>query len=662
MSEAWNSSRVLVHRADDGRLEVEQSTLSLLDGIQSPVQVISMVGPYRTGKSYLLNYIATKLTGRENVFPVDNTIQASTRGIHVWCCPHPSSRGLWLIFLDMEGLSDVGKGDRENDIHIFVLAVLLSSSLIYNSRGVIDMDSLEILHHVSYLADRVRVMSREGEDLEDFGFDLAFPEFIWVVRDFHLSVEHNGRKVTDDGYLEKSLSTSNPALSDRKTKQNSIKRCIKEYFPKRKCFLFPNLQQLDSVSSETKAKCSVLIEQILSGNCKMHEGSEVTGRVFGKLAAELVSSVQNPDKPIEVQSIMGDIAKKENAAAIEKSFDRYCSHMNENTAEAVDEVKLHQIHLRCCEDATTLFLQNAVFPVDSFYVELMNSMNKEFERISHLNAAKIKDLCDKTFQDLRQKVIGGSISKYLCPGGFQRYREDMTEIRKRWESLPILQGTVWRYYFMEKLKQLGSDEARMIMNADNDMTALKREEEENRRERQRHEMEEIRKRSETIVKKDQVDFKQKMDTKLQSMILRPQEEQISRLQLRIDVLERQLSEQDGKMPSSEEAESCEHRLNMYRRILKEKRDEPSRWQKVSTSIRSFVSDAFGSICHLFEKPEFKTAVHSVTTAAAASVVGALSSTQSPSSVIIAGVATQALSAALQPLKTNRGDQEKEKLQ
>lgn len=63
---AWDSYQVLVQRTDDGRLEVDQSTLKLLDEIRDPVQVVSVVGPFRTGKSYLLNSIIKQMTGRES--------------------------------------------------------------------------------------------------------------------------------------------------------------------------------------------------------------------------------------------------------------------------------------------------------------------------------------------------------------------------------------------------------------------------------------------------------------------------------------------------------------------------------------------------------------------------------------------------------------------
>ena len=42
-----------------------------------------------------------------------------------------------MVFIDTEGLGDTEK-DQNNDVRIFMLAVLLSSHIIYNCTGVID--------------------------------------------------------------------------------------------------------------------------------------------------------------------------------------------------------------------------------------------------------------------------------------------------------------------------------------------------------------------------------------------------------------------------------------------------------------------------------------------------------------------------------------------
>uniref|UniRef100_A0A8C1QY68 GB1/RHD3-type G domain-containing protein n=1 Tax=Cyprinus carpio TaxID=7962 RepID=A0A8C1QY68_CYPCA len=124
----------LIDTASDGKLCVQQSALQVLEQIQQPVVVVAVVGLYRTGKSYLMNRLAGKQTG----FALGSTIESKTKGIWMWCVPHPTKPGTTLVLLDTEGLGDVDKGDPKHDTNIFCLAVLLSSTLVYNSRGTID--------------------------------------------------------------------------------------------------------------------------------------------------------------------------------------------------------------------------------------------------------------------------------------------------------------------------------------------------------------------------------------------------------------------------------------------------------------------------------------------------------------------------------------------
>lgn len=53
----------LIDTASDGKLFVQQSALEILLKIEQPVVVVSVVGLYRTGKSYLMNRLAGKQTG-----------------------------------------------------------------------------------------------------------------------------------------------------------------------------------------------------------------------------------------------------------------------------------------------------------------------------------------------------------------------------------------------------------------------------------------------------------------------------------------------------------------------------------------------------------------------------------------------------------------------
>uniref|UniRef100_A0A674IGC4 GB1/RHD3-type G domain-containing protein n=1 Tax=Terrapene triunguis TaxID=2587831 RepID=A0A674IGC4_9SAUR len=133
----------LVGNGANGELEVNPAALEILRGVAQPVVVVAIVGLYRTGKSYLMNSLA----GKQRGFSLGSTVQSHTKGIWMWCLPHPRRPGHTLVLLDTEGLGDVEKGDTKNDVWIFALAVLLSSTLVYNSKGTIDQFAMDQLQY-----------------------------------------------------------------------------------------------------------------------------------------------------------------------------------------------------------------------------------------------------------------------------------------------------------------------------------------------------------------------------------------------------------------------------------------------------------------------------------------------------------------------------------
>ncbi|KAM7317854.1 hypothetical protein ACRRTK_022591 [Alexandromys fortis] len=131
------------------KLSVNRRAIEILSSISHPVVVVGIVGMYRTGKSYLMNCLA----GQNNGFPLGSTVQSQTKGIWMWCVAHPTKPNHTLILLDTEGLGDVEKGDPTNDAWIFALAVLLSSTFVYNSMSTINNDALEKLQRKCFVFD-----------------------------------------------------------------------------------------------------------------------------------------------------------------------------------------------------------------------------------------------------------------------------------------------------------------------------------------------------------------------------------------------------------------------------------------------------------------------------------------------------------------------------
>ncbi|KAB0358052.1 hypothetical protein FD754_002208, partial [Muntiacus muntjak] len=219
----------------NGQLLVKQEALNILSAINQPVVVVAIVGPYRTGKSYLMN----KLAGKKKGFSLGSTVQSHTKGIWMWCMPHPEKPDHALVLLDTEGLGDVEKGDNQNDSWIFALAVLLSSTFVYNSMGTINQQAMDQLHYVTELTDRIRAKSSpdKHEVQDSANFVSFFPDFVWTLRDFSLELEADGQPITADEYLENSLKLKKG--NDKKTKNfNEPRLCIRKFFPEKKCFIF----------------------------------------------------------------------------------------------------------------------------------------------------------------------------------------------------------------------------------------------------------------------------------------------------------------------------------------------------------------------------------------------------------------------------------------
>ncbi|KAG5848210.1 hypothetical protein ANANG_G00096040 [Anguilla anguilla] len=257
----------LIENTSAGELQVNQESLDILRSIRQPVVVVSIVGLYRTGKSYLMNRLAGKQTG----FSLGSTVQSETKGIWMWCVPHPHKDDQTLVLLDTEGLGDVEKGDQKNDTWIFSLAVLLSSTLVYNSMGTINNEAV-----MSLQADRAHQGEVHKGGTEETSSDYVrfFPTFVWAVRDFTLELEIDGKTATADQYLENSLKLKNGS-SRAVALSNDARECIRNYFPERKCFVF------DQPGSKEKLK---LLDRLADSELDpqfVKQTSDFCGYVFG---------------------------------------------------------------------------------------------------------------------------------------------------------------------------------------------------------------------------------------------------------------------------------------------------------------------------------------------------------------------------------------------
>nr|XP_031321403.1 guanylate-binding protein 6-like [Camelus dromedarius]XP_031321404.1 guanylate-binding protein 6-like [Camelus dromedarius] len=438
----------LVER-QNSQMTVNPNALKILDQISQPVVVVAIVGPYRTGKSYLMN----RLVGQNHGFSLGSTVRAETKGIWMWCVPHPSKESHTLVLLDTEGLGDVEKGDSKIDSWTFTLAVLLSSCFVYNSMSTINHQALEQLHYVTELTNLIRTKSPcssdDGEDSADFVS--FFPDFVWTVRDFMLELEFDGHPITEDEYLENALRLI-PGNDPQIQNSNMPREMIRSFFPKRKCFVFhrpvtsrkllvhmedvPDDQLDESFQMQCQDFCSYIFTHAKSKT--LGEGITVNGAGLGTLAVAYVDTINSGAVPCLENAVM-TLAEHENSAAVEKASAHYSEQMAQRVTLPTDTLQgLLEVHAACEREAIAVFMEHS-FKDDKreFQKKLVVNIQKKKEEFLVQNEEVSVKYCQAELQKLSEPLMEGfKEGTFFAPGGHKLYLETRDKLEQGYMLVP----------------------------------------------------------------------------------------------------------------------------------------------------------------------------------------------------------------------------------
>ncbi|KYO18332.1 hypothetical protein Y1Q_0019442 [Alligator mississippiensis] len=332
-------------------------------------------------------------------------------------------------------------GNTKNDCWIFALAVLLSSLLVYNSKGTVDQYAMEQLHFVSELMDHIKVKAQEGDgEGDDTEFIRFFPGFIWAVQEFTLQLISNGQPVTEDQYLENALALK-PGNSKRVMEYNLPHQCLCSFFPTCKCFIFVQTVPAKDISQLELLPESTLDPQFLVQTChfcnyvfqeakaKTVKGRHcVNGRMFSSLVQNYVKTIRSGKVPCIDNTVIA-LAATENEAAITAALAHYEAEMRKLQLP-VELDKLLEAHGKCEEGALKLFMEHSFRDSEQQYQkQLVVGIAEQRGNILAQNEDVSKEICLALLEELpapMKKNLSDGV--YSRPGGYGVYKADLSQV------------------------------------------------------------------------------------------------------------------------------------------------------------------------------------------------------------------------------------------
>ena len=425
---------------DNKEYSINEEAFEFIRSIDSPIGIISVVGMYRTGKSYLMNRM---ILNRQTGFGVGNTVNAHTKGLWIWKTPIPgtSSNGepISVLVVDSEGLGAIDE-DKNHDITIFTLSLLLSSSFIYNSVGSIDEQALQHLNLVVNLTKHISLKSKSSyEDTDPEEYSVNFPSFMWIVRDFTLQLlDDEGEPIADKDYLEKALNLQK-GFSDNIEQKNRIRRLLKSFFKDRDCCTLvrpltdeSNLQNLEK--TEMKDLRPEFVEQVIQLRRKIinkikpmtMNGKLLNGEMICNLAYNYVSAINKGIVP-NIENAWTYICKTESLKAEHQALEKYDITLKESIYSKfpMDEEDLIMFHKdskkQCCE----VFDKKALGPNSAEYIkDLKQKVKNKLKSVMNENEKETRKAC----QMFLANSYSGTLSK-LKQNEFENFVEYEKELR-----------------------------------------------------------------------------------------------------------------------------------------------------------------------------------------------------------------------------------------
>ncbi|KAL6647267.1 hypothetical protein ACP70R_014704 [Stipagrostis hirtigluma subsp. patula] len=381
------------------KLHLAKEGLEAIQRIKTPIAAVSVIGPYRSGKSFLLNQLLS--LSCDKGFGVGHMRDTKTKGIWVWGSPAEvdvDGSKVSVLYLDTEGFESVGKSNVYDD-RIFALATVISSVLIYNLPETIREADISRLSFAVEVAEEFygRV---KGQDV---AFEPA--KLLWLIqRDFleGKSVQQmvdealqrvpnkNGDKYIDEiNQIRNSLAVmgdNSTAFSLPQPHLQRTKLCDMED------------QELDPLYIKRRDQLKQIVASMIKP--KLVQGRTLNGKEFVSFLGQILEALNKGEIPST-----GSLVESFNKAILERCLKVY----NERIGRAglpVSMHKLQQFHALAKDEARRLFDKEhfGKHHAAQSILKLDEEIEKIYRNFDQANEYQSSKLCEARFSECEDKM------------------------------------------------------------------------------------------------------------------------------------------------------------------------------------------------------------------------------------------------------------------
>ncbi|PON54403.1 Guanylate-binding protein [Parasponia andersonii] len=376
------------------KLRLSREGLEVIKRITTPIAAVAVIGPYRSGKSFLLNQLLT-LSCSEG-FGVGHMRDTKTKGIWVWGTPRELNVDgvkTSVLFLDTEGFESVGKSNVYDD-RIFALATVLSSVLIYNLPETIREADISRLSFAVELAEEFygRV---KGQDV---AFEPA--KLLWLIqRDFlqgksvQQMVDEALRHVPNSEGQVNQIRDSLAIMGD-----NSTAFSLPQPHLQRTKLCEMKDSELDPSYVRKREKLKEVVASIIRP--KIVQGKPLNGEEFVSFLEQILEALNKGEIPST-----GSLVEVFNKGILERCLKLYSEAMAKLHLP-VSEQSLQAAHQKSREDAMQLFDQQHFgrHHAKKSVMQLDEEIEKVYKNIILANEYQSSKLCEGLYTSCEDKM------------------------------------------------------------------------------------------------------------------------------------------------------------------------------------------------------------------------------------------------------------------